>query len=207
MDYSTIFLIHGISVKIFFAIYFFKTLFLLLNKKKTLAQFTKIVKIPEMLVAFTFLFTGLYMVLTLPQVQQITYIKLGMVAISIPLAVIGFRRYNKILGLLSFLLLVGAYGLAEMGGSQKAKVPDMPSGNISELVRGQAIYSANCERCHGTTGDKGIAGAVNLSKSTLNYSETIDVVKAGKGSMPAFKMRAEDYQAVAKYVQELKKSE
>ena len=110
---------HLLVVILFLLIYLIKTTLLLMNKQETLMKFSKMVKVPEMIVSTLFLVTGIYMLTQVPEIKSLLIIKIAAVFLSIPLAVIGFKKQNKILAVASLLLIVGAYGLAEMSKKQK----------------------------------------------------------------------------------------
>ena len=136
-------------------------------------------------------------------------IKLAFVLISIPLAVIAFKRYNKALALLSLLLIIGAYGLAEMSKNKPfipAKVV-VSNDDGSQLVIGTRTYAANCAFCHGTDGKKMYRAATDLTRSTLDAALVQQMVKEGsKGKMPSYAgyLSEDEIAAVGIYVQTLR---
>src|SRR3954469_25112700 len=105
--YKGIFYTHLISVNLFLLIYLVKTVLLLTNKNEGLARFTKMVKVPEMIISTLFLATGIYLLVQVGT-TKLLLIKIGMVVLSIPVAIIGFKKKNKILALLSLLMIIGA---------------------------------------------------------------------------------------------------
>src|SRR5690349_15874804 len=107
---KAIFYTHLTSVIIFMVIYLVKIILLLANSTERLRSFTKMVKVPEMIVSFLFLGTGVYMLTQLPAINMFMWIKIACVLASIPLAVVGFRKGNKALAVLAVLLIVGSYG-------------------------------------------------------------------------------------------------
>lgn len=201
--YKAIFYTHFISVSIFLVIYLIKTFMLLSNNNDGLARFTKIVKVPEMIISVLFLVTGVYMLTQIPEIKSFLVIKIVAVLISIPLAIVGFKKKNKALAVISFLLLVTAFGLAEM--SKKQKSADVPEQTVS--ANGHDIYIANCTKCHGDDGKAQLLGASDLSISTLDANTRIQVVKNGKGAMTPFGDVLNDEQigAVIAYIETLKK--
>lgn len=64
---------------------------------------------------------------------------------------------------------------------------------------GEAVYKANCQSCHGSTGtpNPGIAKAMGV-KAASEYKdsakEQIEAVKNGKGKMKAFSSKLNDAQ-------------
>ncbi len=109
-----IFKTHLVSVILFLLIYVIKTVLLLGNSKENLARFTKVLKVPEMIISVLFLGTGIYMITKVPVISTLLIIKLVCVAAAIPVAIIGFKKGNKVLAVFSLLLIISAYGLAEM---------------------------------------------------------------------------------------------
>lgn len=204
---------HKLVVVLFLLIYLIKTFLLLIGKTEGLARFTKIVRIPEMIVSTLFLLTGIAMLVQLPQIHPYMWIKIAAVLASIPLAVIGFKRSNKALATVSFVLLVASYGLAEMSRNapkQELKanvVTDASQAGYDMQLHGKAVYDANCTVCHGEDGALGAAGAKNLAISTLSNEEAINIITNGKNAMPKYKntLSEQDIRAVAAYIGTLKK--
>ena len=175
---------------------------LLANNKEGLAKFSKITKVPEMIVSFLFLSTGIYMLTQLPEINSFMLMKLIAVGVSIPLAVIGFKKSNKVLASLSLILLVAAYGLAEM-----SKKHDSKAENTATTTDGKELYANNCARCHGDDGKLGAVGAADLSVSGLDKTVVSEVIKKGKGTMIGFEGQLNENQieAVAVYLETLRK--
>lgn len=194
---------HLLSVILFLLIYLIKTALLLMNKEDGLTKFSKAVKVPEMIVSFLFLGTGIYMMTQIPEIKSFLIIKIIAVVLSIPLAVVGFKKKNKILAVASLVLIIGAYGLAEMSKKQKSKSMEA----ISESnVNGEEIYTASCAKCHGTDGKLNLMGAKDLSVSTMDLNARIEIIKNGSGAMTPFAsmLNEEQIKAVAAYTETLK---
>ena len=71
-------------------------------------------------------------------------------------------------------------------------------------------YANNCVACHGPKGDRGVAGAADLSKISKNVNEISTIILKGSPtnrSMPPFenRMTTEEALVLAKYVLTLKK--
>src|SRR2546423_9324679 len=113
MNSASLVTIHVIVVNIFVLIYFIKIILLFTNIS-SLEKCSKAIRIPEMVVSTLFLVTGIWLYVILSAIKTLQIIKLACILISIPLAVTGFKKLNKAMAVLSFLLIVGAYGLAEM---------------------------------------------------------------------------------------------
>ncbi len=76
-----------------------------------------------------------------------------------------------------------------------------------ELKGGAKYYYENCKVCHGADGKRQLAGAKDLSVSTISVEERIKQISEGKSKMPGFKNTLSDEQIkeVAHYLDELKK--
>ncbi len=183
--------IHSISVTIFFLIYFIKTLLLLSNAHDKLEKFKSYTKILEMIVSTLFLITGIYLITQIPEIKTMLIIKLILVAASIPLAVMAYKKNNKILALFSLMFIVGAYGLAEMSRTKKVD---------SSITDGKLLYEKTCAVCHGNDGKLGMAGASDLTQIQLHKNEIVHVILNGKGAMPKVQMTEEQANAIADYV-------
>jgi cytochrome c5 len=196
---------HLASVILFLLLYLVKTI-MLLGNSTALKGFTKATRVPEMIISFLFLGTGVYMLTKLPEINMLMWIKIACVLASIPLAIVGFKKGNKALASVALLLIIGAYGLAEMSKMKRINGGDMNVSNPNNENDGQAIYTANCKGCHGEDGSLGMSGAADLSKSVMDANNMMVVIKEGKGNMQAFdKLSDAQVQAVIKYVQGLKK--
>ncbi|HLC83198.1 MAG TPA: c-type cytochrome [Bacteroidia bacterium] len=195
---------HLLTVILFLTIYLIKTVLLLMNKEEALAKFSKGFKVPEMIISVLFLGTGIYMMTQLPEIKSLLIIKISAVFLSIPLAVVGFKKKNKILAVASLLLIIGAYGLAEMSKKQKSKSMEA----ITESdVNGHELYTASCVKCHGEDGKLNLLGAKDLTLSTMDLNTRIEIIKNGKNAMTPFSgmLNEEQIKAVAEYTEELKK--
>jgi mono/diheme cytochrome c family protein len=192
---------HYLVVTLFLLIYVIKTILLLSNKTDLLAIFTRKVKVFEMIVSALFLITGIYLATQLPfngKYDYLFWIKLVMVFASIPLAVIGFKRGNKILAALSLLLITGSYGIAEVYGKRKGIAKD--SGATIAANDGEALYGKNCMLCHGEDGKLGASGATDISKTELDIQGIKEVILNGKGNMAAVHVSETEAEMIADYV-------
>jgi mono/diheme cytochrome c family protein len=195
---------HVIVVNIFLLIYLIKTILIFANQQ-AFQKFVKATKVPEMIVSALFLVTGVWLFAILGAIKTLHIVKLVLVFVSIPLAVIGFKKMNKALALISFLFIVGAYGLAE---SAKNK-PFIPSDvfTTGDERPGYKTFAANCAMCHGVDGKKMYRNAPDLSTSSLNPTLIPQMIKEGsKGKMPGFNgtLTDDEINAVAIYVQTLR---
>lgn len=192
---------HILVVTLFLLLYVIKTILLLSNRNDLLQKFSKMFRIPEMIISFLFLITGVYLAMQLPfgsKYDYLFWIKIVMVLSSIPLAVIGFKKSNKILAALSLLLITGSYGLAEVYGKKKGIIASdvvAPTGGD-----GLAYYQANCKLCHGDDGKAMLAGAKDLSKTVMDINAIKEIILKGKSTMPPAPVNEEQAQMIAEYV-------
>jgi mono/diheme cytochrome c family protein len=192
---------HVLVVTLFLLLYVIKTILLLSNRNDLLQKFSKMFRVPEIIISVLFLVTGIYLAFQLPfgsKYDYLFWIKLAMVFASIPLAVIGFKRSNKMLAALSLLLITGSYGLAEVYAKRKgiiASSVDAPIGSD-----GLAYYQANCKLCHGDDGKLAAAGAKDLSKTAMDVTAIKEIILKGKNTMPPAAVNEEQAQMIADYV-------
>ena len=191
---------HYLVVTLFLLIYVVKTILLLSDKKELLDRFSKKFKVPEMIISALFLLTGIYLATQLPLGNKFDYlfwIKIGMVAAAIPIAVVGFKKSNKVLAALSLLLITGSYGIAEVYSKKKG----IPKADNTALADGKALYENNCASCHGTDGKLGMSGSKDLTATQLDIAGINNIIVQGKGMMPkASQLSPEQASAVAEYV-------
>jgi mono/diheme cytochrome c family protein len=191
---------HFVVVIIFFLIYLIKTILLLADKKDVLASFTKKVKVLEMIVSFLFLATGVYLMIQLPVIPPMLIIKITVVFLSIPLAVVGFKKGNKGLATLAFILILAAFGMGEMMKHQEAKKPEKAA-NADGTINGQEFYKANCATCHGADGKLKMAGAFDLSITQLSNDSISSIIQNGRNTMSKINgLTPEQAKAIAEYV-------
>ena len=190
-------LTHRIAVTLFFLIYVMKTVLLLSNKADLLQKFVRATKVIEMIVSALFLITGVYLMTRLSHIESILWIKVALVLTSIPVAIIGFKKSNKILAALSLLMITACYGLGEVGKKHREKGTEIAVENAG----GQEIYLAKCSNCHGTDGKAGLSGASDLSKTLLDNAGIKTVILNGKATMVAVSITDEQAAAVAAYVE------
>ncbi len=187
---------HYLFVVLFTLIYLVKTILLLSDKDELLEKFKKKTRILEMIVSFGFLATGIYLMVKLPVIPMLLIVKIAIVFLSIPLAVIGYKKKNKVLATLSFFLIIAAFGLGEKTKSAKA-------GSKIATVDGKAIFKDKCVLCHGDNGKLGLSGAKDLSITPLNHAGIMEMISNGKNSMAAYKdvLTPDQIDAVASYIE------
>ena len=193
-----IYYVHLVSVILFLLHYLIKT-GMLLGNSKSLTGYTKATRIIEMIISVVFLGTGGYMLIQMPEINNLMIIKLCMVFASIPIAIVGFKKGKKVLAVLALLLIIGAYGMAEMSKKR--------GGKETASVDGKEVFTTNCAKCHGADGKAMLMGAPDLTVSLMDINAATVIIEEGKGLMTPYKgvLTPEQIQAVAKYVGTLKK--
>jgi cytochrome c5 len=205
MDYHKIVLLHRIVVSLFLLHYVVKLALLLLKKSDLLASYTAKTKVVEMIVSALFLLTGIYLVVTGPALTTLQWIKIAMVLASIPMAIIGFKKNNVVLAVLSVLFIFGAYGMAEVAKKKRNQVNTADLAAIADNEKGKAIYMQSCTSCHGPAGDAMIGDAKNLRESKMDEVQMRTIIKNGNAGMPPFKdISDEELTLLVRYVQTLK---
>jgi mono/diheme cytochrome c family protein len=192
---------HKVFVLLFLLHYVLKLVLLLTNRNEQLDRYSKSMRIPEMVLSVGFLVTGVWMMISSNTLSTLQIIKLVCVFVSIPLAVIGFKNKNKVLGALAVLLIIMAYGLAEM--SKKAKAgPKVDTSAIADpMEAGKFIYTNSCINCHGPDGKLGGSGSKDLSEVHLSMDEQKALIRNGKNAMPGYKDLSEaQLDAVVQYI-------
>ncbi len=76
-----------------------------------------------------------------------------------------------------------------------------------QAVKAKKIFKTNCASCHGFTGNLGVNGAKDLSKSTISLEEAVAQVFHGRGLMLPYKdvLSSVELVAVSKYAETLRK--
>ena len=187
---------HTLFVVLFTLIYLIKTILLLSDKDDLLEKFKKKTKVLEMIVSFGFLATGIYLMTRLPEINMFLIIKIALVLASIPLAVVGYKKKNKVLATLSFFLIIVAFGIAQKAKNEKA-------GDKIVAVNGKEIFEEKCTLCHGSNGKLGMSGAKDLSVTALNHQNIVAIITEGKNTMASYKavLSPEQIEAVANYIE------
>lgn len=202
--------IHITVVQIFVLLYLIKIVLLFANKD-ALVKFTRVTRLLEIVVSTLFLVTGVWLVAILGAIKMLQIVKLVLVFASIPVAVVGFKKMNKALALFSFLLIIAAYGLAEMS-KKKPFIANkvIVEGNADEAAKlGVKTYIGNCAMCHGQDGKKKYRDAIDLSLSAASNERIDSLIRNGsKGKMPAFgsTLNEEEIKAASEYVFSLRQA-
>ena len=198
---------HNLFVALFLFHYILKLGFLLTNRKEALERYSKTMRIPEIILSVGFLVSGGWMLVSGAAFSTFLIIKLVCVFASIPLAIIGFKKGNKVLAFIAVALIVLSYGLAEMNKKAKAGGKIDTSAISDPIAVGKLIYTNKCFQCHGERGAEGVSGAKDLSLSKLTTEEQKKSIRNGKNSMPAFRedvISETDLDAVVQYIATLK---
>ena len=169
---------HTLVVSLFLLLYLIKTI-LLFVKPTLLETFGRKTRVVEIIVSSLFLLTGIGMALQTPSIQVGIWFWVKLIAVfaSIPLAVIGFRKANKGLALLSLLLIIYAWGVSETRSPRMKKSDyfdslgpagalvgvntDRLSEKYDNVLHGKALYATYCVACHGVDGALGVAGRLS----------------------------------------------
>jgi len=188
MSSSLVLKIHIVSVTVFLVFYLLKTFFLLTRKSSALEKFSKNTKVAEMIFSVLFLVTGVWLFLIIGGIKTLQIVKLALIFMAVPLAIFGFKRKNKIFALLSFVMLISSYGLAEASRSKPFRIkhpPESLTGNYNEA--GKFIFENNCAQCHGTDGKKMYRDAADLSLSVKSEILTEGIIRTGSNKkMPSY---------------------
>ncbi len=90
--------------------------------------------------------------------------------------------------------------LASCGGNSVEKKSDAP-------LTGEQVYMQNCITCHGVDGKAQMAGATDLSVSTLTAEQASAVITNGRNGMRSFsnELGKDEIDAVVKHIQTLRK--
>jgi len=210
--FTGLFHLHYSVVVLFLLLYVCKTALLVADKHALLGKITRYTRIPEMILSFLFLGTGITLLILLPERNPLIWIKIGLVLAAIPLAIYGFKKQHKIYAVTSVLFLISAFGIAEI--SKKAVKKPLPTGLPTQADQpgfdskklGIAVYNSYCTACHGADGKLKLAGAKDLTVSTLTPEQVKNLLENGKNAMPKFKtvLSPEELDAVIQYSVELR---
>ena len=129
---------HKLVVVLFILIYLIKAI-LLLSNTESLKKFNKIIKIPEIVISTLLFITGLFMLSQIADFSILFATKLLVVVITLPIAVIAYRKQNKVLAVLSVFLLISVYGMAEMYKAQFAKKQSIEAAVVDPSAEGYNI--------------------------------------------------------------------
>lgn len=199
---------HILSVVLFMIIYFVKAYYLLTDRKDGLEKWSKWTKIPEMVISTLFLATGIYLATQAGELGSWFYVKIAAVIGSIPLAIVGVKKENKVAMTASIVLLIYAFGVARtrsitFTNPTISGVETDPGSSAYDIkAHGQAVYIMHCQRCHGEDGKAGLQGASDLTASTMDYQQRLTIITMGKVIMPSFQntLKEEERNAVVVFL-------
>lgn len=198
---------HKLAVILFLLFAVIRFVLLITGNKKALNVFIAKLKVPDMIISTLFLLTGIYLSIYTGNKGMWLYVKMAAIVLTIVLAVIGYKKESKGLVFLSVLCLLYVYGISETKSPVfKLENKSDVYANVNAEELGKTIYIEQCIACHGSDGKGGISGAKDLSISTLDPTQRLEIVRNGKNSMLPYKkiLSEEQIQAVAAYVETLK---
>ncbi|MBS3912895.1 MAG: c-type cytochrome [Bacteroidetes bacterium] len=161
----------------------------------------------DMVISTIFLITGVWMLLNIPGslIGTLLIIKIGLVFLSIPLAIIGFKKNKKGIAVVAVALVLGAYGLGEMNKKRPAVNESMVR---TSVTANELFVASNCALCHGVEGKQPntAIGAIDLTKSKISDDEISKRITNGKNNMPGYKKRLSEEQVkmLTEYVKSLR---
>ena len=209
--------LHIASAVLFIIDYVVKSMLLVFDKTTVLDKYKAYTKVISMIISTIFLVTGIYLVtqINMKTIGGWFHLKLTLTVIGLVLGIIGFKKKNKAMVLISTFLFIYIYFLSTTQSVKLKKanldgiVTDTAAANYDELVLGKAIYINNCLRCHGEDGKAGVNGASNLTASMCENKGLIGIIKHGRNLMPAYKdlLSEIEINAVASYVKSLRSAE
>jgi len=182
--------LHETVVVLFFVLLLSKVIVLLSGKKGLLQKVRRKTKILEIVLGSLILTTGLYLFFHKVHHPPYLYGKLILVLTSTPLAIIGFNRENRFLAILSLLMIIYVFGIAETKSlvfkPKKFDLEAAMSKAGEDEAPGRVIYQNLCTDCHGQDGKKGAFKAPDLTMSKLTDLQKEDRIKLGKGIMRGY---------------------
>lgn len=211
--YTGLYHSHKLLVILFILIYLIKTILLVTGRKDTLKTFSSKIKVAEIIISSLFLITGVWLLFTTSEIRPLFIVKLAMVVIAVPIAMVGFRKEN-VMGVLAFVLIIGAYGVAEMNRKAMLKTMDLPNNVVIDTsdpaydvqLHGKALFQNQCSVCHGEDGNLQMSGAKDMTLSEITKEEVIHRIKVGKLTMISYEdhFTASEIEALAEYVMTLR---
>lgn len=205
---------HTLVVTLYLLQLLAKVVMLAMGKQAALAKFSQKTKIAHIVLSVLMLATGVFLMVKSPTgTQPYIFVKLALVALSIPVGIIGMKRNSIALAGLALLMLIGVYGIAEvkpafLRSNMSETIDPANAGGIDPIVlkEGQALYEKYCVLCHGADGAAGFQGAKSLAASVLSDDEIKNLVRNGKGVMPPnADMSDDEVEKVKEYVKYLRK--
>lgn len=198
--------LHLLLVILFVLSVMIKTFLLIVNESK-FDSYRKKTKVPEMVITMLFLVSGIVMASMRGfGLHFFFHIKLTLMVLAIPLAIIGFKKKNKALAIVSSSMFIITIGIAMKSGNNMKEVHvEMAP---TDANYGKALYEANCATCHGDGGASQLNKATDLSSADLSVPAISNTILKGSasGKMVAFKtLDSTEVKAISEYVLTLKK--
>jgi cytochrome c553 len=183
--------LHVAVVTLLLLFILFKTILLVANKTELLDKVRAKTKVVDMILGSLVLVTGAYLASLKPSIESYLLIKIVLILIAIPLAIIGLKKHKKLLAVLSLLIIIYVFGVGETQ-SYKFKRDPITISNISDP--GKEIYQKLCVECHGNDGKLGLYKAPDLGSSQMELAEKKARILQGKGIMRGYKNELSDEQ-------------
>lgn len=204
--------LHVTVISIFVLLYAAKVYLLLANKSAALDKLRSKTKIADMILGSLILVTGGYLTFKMPSIETFLIVKIILVLASIPVGIVAMKKANKPMAIIALLIYVYVFALAKTDSLTLKKEPyltPLPAASSDSAAvqgEGEIVYTAKCALCHGADGKLMLNGAKDLSVSKLTKTETIEMIKSGKGLMPSFnELNEQQLNALADYVEGLRK--
>lgn len=188
--------------------------FVVTRNKNAFTTLRRKLRWPRMVLEILLLGTGAFLLYRAPDGLTADYfVKYGATAAAIVLAIVGFKRFQRLPSTLSVLLLVYVFYAARQhdwrlrsAETRSAGVEvfkSMPPETLQ--AQGKELYKINCLRCHGDNGRAQYRKAPDLTRFEKGDEYARHLLVNGLNAMPAFSHLNETQQeAVLAYLKSLK---
>ncbi|PCH70002.1 MAG: hypothetical protein COC01_00125 [Bacteroidetes bacterium] len=195
--------LHVLTVMLFIIIHLTKVVLMMFDKEEALEKVSKMTKVPHMIIGTLLLLTGIFLAMNSGSLGQWFWMKLGVFVVAIPMSIIGLKKKNKALSLISLMMFIYIYGMSETKNTSFTKNEANPT--ETQLTDGKAIYMNYCQNCHGKDGTLGLSGAADLQETEMHLEQMKEIISNGKNAMIAYNniLTPEQIQKLAEYVQTL----
>jgi mono/diheme cytochrome c family protein len=179
---------HTLIVVLYMLLHLVLVTLLVLNNRNLLNTVRGKAKWGRITLEAMMILTGLYLLISAPDgLALYNVLKYFLLVAAIGIAVVAFKRYNKALGVLSLAILVYIFLLAKqrdpMLRPEKAVVEEaltaITVSNPPAEIRGKAIYTIACQRCHSANGEGNWLKSKNLRESMLVDSDKAKIIRWG----------------------------
>lgn len=203
---------HVLTAVLYMVLLLFTIILMALRKPDLMEKWRGKLKILHIVLGTIFLLTGLFLVWRAPNpLADYMLVKYVLVILAVPAGIIGSRRNSPVLSILAFVILIYVAGVSRTDSlmlqskkSQLASTQQKSKGQ-DPAMRGFEIYDVYCTACHGPRGTLEFQGARNLQESTMTEEQVRQLLKNGKGVMPAFDdLDAEDMELIFAYLKSLR---